>query len=1054
MMKPIQRIPWLILVCLCVCFWACQHKSTRSPSMPRAHQGVLDLRGWDFTKNGPVKLHGEWDLYWKQLLPGTTDGNSFKYASRTGWIHVPREWDKFEIQGKRLPGMGYATFRLQVKLPRSDVYSFSLGYQRTAYRMWVNGRVLASNGVVADRPEQMKPQYRHQTSTRYIARTPADIVLQISNFYHARGGFKNEIWLGIPSQISSMRDDTTFIEWFLIGGLIAMGLYHFIIFLYRRRDYSLLYLAISCLVMAVRQSVTDSILLMYLFPNLSWQVLMKIDYITFYLAPPLLSLYMQHVFPKDFSIRFLRFTLWVSALCCGVAAIFPFQIHHRLLLPYQLFTFLVLVVVAGSIGGAIKQQRERALLIFVGGMIVILTGLNDILHAQGVIHSRPLIPFALFLFLFFQSIVLALRFQRMAQELYARSERLERHVEQMVLDGEERQKGATESVLVHLPMDRRLALAQGHPLESRPQGAVLFADISGFTPLTASLAQELGRSRGAEELIRHLNRVYEALIAEVHRYGGSVITFTGDAITCWFEQSPLFSQHAERRVVGCATAMQVAMRQFWTVITPVGSSFSLHLKTAVVAGSVRRMLVGEPAIQRMEVLAGQILDELAVGEKLAKPDELLVSERITQTYPDLVSVAQWREDEKTQLRFAVVSELLETISPDVWPTIPADSIQEEQVRAWLLKPVYEKVLRGQSHYLSELRMVSALFLQFQGIDYEFDPLAEQKFDQFLCWVQRVLTCFRGSMLQISTGEKGSYLYAVFGVPVTHEDDAVRAVYAAQWLQAPPEELAFVSRIQIGLARGQMRTGPYGSPNRRTYGAVGDKVNLAARLMVAAKEHILCDASIEEAARDVVEFASLEPIQVKGKTEKVSIFRPVFPEVWGQRLLDQLSPSTQLALKVASLLGESWDRALLQAVFPLVAERKNVPVYIQELISLRIVEPDSKDPENRCMFRDPMMRQIAEERMLFSQRRQIHREAAVWYETRDADTSGRWYDLLIYHWEQAEDVAKTILYLEKGGEQARQAGHHQQAMEYFNKALALEQKSSVVSVEYYTQLGKS
>ena len=73
-------------------------------------------------------------------------------------------------------------------------------------------------------------------------------------------------------------------------------------------------------------------------------------------------------------------------------------------------------------------------------------------------------------------------------------------------------------------MDRRHALAAGQELPDRTSGAVVFADISGFTPLTAALARELGRRRGAEELVRHLNRVYSALITEVHRYGGSVIT--------------------------------------------------------------------------------------------------------------------------------------------------------------------------------------------------------------------------------------------------------------------------------------------------------------------------------------------------------------------------------------------------------------------------------------------------------------------------------------------------------------------------------------------------
>src|SRR5262245_54490769 len=112
-----------------------------------------------------------------------------------------------------------------------------------------------------------------------------------------------------------------------------------------------------------------------------------------------------------------------------------------------------------------------------------------------------------------------------------------------------------ETLLAYLPMDRRQALARGVNLPDRTVGAALFADISGFTPLTETLARELGPQRGAEELTRQLNIVYDALIAAVDRYGGSVIGFSGDAITCWFDCDD------GRRTTACALAMQTAMTQ-------------------------------------------------------------------------------------------------------------------------------------------------------------------------------------------------------------------------------------------------------------------------------------------------------------------------------------------------------------------------------------------------------------------------------------------------------------------------------------------------------------
>src|SRR4051794_34499371 len=87
----------------------------------------------------------------------------------------------------------------------------------------------------------------------------------------------------------------------------------------------------------------------------------------------------------------------------------------------------------------------------------------------------------------------------------------------------------------YIPSDRRAAIAAGEPLPDHPQGAALFADIAGFTALTEALATELGGHRASEALTANLNRVFHALIAEVNAYGGSVIYFSGDAITCWFD---------------------------------------------------------------------------------------------------------------------------------------------------------------------------------------------------------------------------------------------------------------------------------------------------------------------------------------------------------------------------------------------------------------------------------------------------------------------------------------------------------------------------------------
>ena len=238
------------------------------------------------------------------------------------------------------------------------------------------------------------------------------------------------------------------------------------------------------------------------------------------------------------------------------------------------------------------------------------------------------------------------------------------------------------ALTVYIPTDRRQALARGDSLPDWTNGAALFADISGFTPLTEALVRTLGPRLGAEELTRQLNRVYDALIAEVDRYGGSVIGFAGDAITCWFADQDLtgftepvrsISFGASLRATACALAMQQAMEQFGVVELSFGETVSLAMKAAVASGPARRLLVGDPSIQLMDALAGETLARMAAGEHLANRGEVLVDARTVERLGELGRVLEWRTDAETGTRFAVVGGLASPVEPAPWHTLAPDA---------------------------------------------------------------------------------------------------------------------------------------------------------------------------------------------------------------------------------------------------------------------------------------------------------------------------------------------------------------------------------------------
>ena len=175
----------------------------------------------------------------------------------------------------------------------------------------------------------------------------------------------------------------------------------------------------------------------------------------------------------------------------------------------------------------------------------------------------------------------------------------------------------------YLPTDRRRALACGEDLPARASGIVLFADISGFTPLTLAYVEALGPTRGVEAATRQLNAVYDALVEQIHRRGGSVVGFSGDGMLCWFADGADPTVTA-RAALGASAGLHAAIAPFASVPVNEDVAVAVGLKVAIAAGPVRRLVVGDASIQRIDVLAGSPVDAVGDGERLAERGETLL----------------------------------------------------------------------------------------------------------------------------------------------------------------------------------------------------------------------------------------------------------------------------------------------------------------------------------------------------------------------------------------------------------------------------------------------
>jgi class 3 adenylate cyclase/predicted ATPase len=385
--------------------------------------------------------------------------------------------------------------------------------------------------------------------------------------------------------------------------------------------------------------------------------------------------------------------------------------------------------------------------------------------------------------------------------------------------------------------------------EDRFPAAVLFADISGFTPLAEALAQQ--GPAGPEQLSDLLNRCFGRMIAVVEAGGGDVVKFSGDAMTVLFPATEEPLGHAARRALQAATATQAALIELAALPTSVGP-VALEMRSGIGAGEVVAMQVGGVLNRWEYVVAGDPVRQAGQAEGQA---------------------------ERGQVRLSPEAEAL--LHPDPLPQRPlvqtdwssvTDPAVVANLRCFVPGPVLQYAGEGLRDWLAVLRPMSVLFIGLSGLDYGLTGAAEQ-LHHFLCTAQAIIYRYQGILRQLAVDDKGTVLIAVFGAPtIAHEEDTLLAVRSALDLTNTYRQTPL--QVAAGVATGHVFAGPVGSETRREYMVVGDTVNLAARLMgQAGAGGILCDFGTFVQTRRRMTYESLPPVRVKGKAGLVRVYRP-------------------------------------------------------------------------------------------------------------------------------------------------------------------------------------
>ncbi len=398
------------------------------------------------------------------------------------------------------------------------------------------------------------------------------------------------------------------------------------------------------------------------------------------------------------------------------------------------------------------------------------------------------------------------------------------------------------------------------PEARRNKGAVLFADISGFTSLAERLA---ATGAGPEGLTRVLNGFFGKLVTRIHEFGGDVVKFAGDAVLATWSPDELGDlMAATREAVRCASDLQSRLHGF-----DAGDGIHLTMRIAVGTGRFWEWHIGGQEQRWEYFVVGEATAQLANLDRLAPPGNVVVSK---QAWAHLG--ADFRGEELLHGARRLVS-----AGPSLGTTRlelpPLDAAQLDATSDYLPQAVEARLAAGQQDWLGELRAITSVFINLPEFD-ESTPLPIA--NKAIRAIQKVVYKHGGTLDKLSVDDKGASVVVAFGVPPNaHADDPVRAVRAAVGCARALDDLGkkYARKYAIGVATGRAYCGVVGSHERREYTIIGNVVNRAARLMQASLGEVLCDATTARNAAKGIRFETLAPVVAKGLSEPLQVFRP-------------------------------------------------------------------------------------------------------------------------------------------------------------------------------------
>ncbi len=375
-------------------------------SKVNALQGLLDLEEIQFSDSKVYKLEGNWEFKWGDLL----DSSGFNSSESPIFFKVPKSWNGFQWKDETIGGIGFATFRLKIKLPpECPALALTMKEEGTAFKVIVNNEIVKESGKVGK--DFYTSQPRTMPLTMYLPpyQNNMEIIMQISNFHYRKGGMWNAPVLGTHESISNYVKNKRDTEAFLAGVIFIMVLYHLGLFIFYRIDNSSLIFSAFCFTVLVRSFSTSYRILAEVFPSIPYEVYLRLEFISWFFAIPMGIHFIDKIFPNITRFLYIKVFYTISFLF-SLVLFLPTESISKTAMPSQivgiaefLFGFVILFK-------AFTEKRDGSYLFLTGSLVLLAVILNDLLYTNEIYRGEELGPFGILTFILFQSVILSKRF--------------------------------------------------------------------------------------------------------------------------------------------------------------------------------------------------------------------------------------------------------------------------------------------------------------------------------------------------------------------------------------------------------------------------------------------------------------------------------------------------------------------------------------------------------------------------------------------------------------------------------------------------------------------